>query len=143
MGCLPFLFGGLGKNAPISAHIASSCSVAALILLMQCFISSVCIVTTMGYFLYSVDHYVVLVFFGMVVWSFMSLINTWMSSGFKKYFSTYYFSFSLNCLNLYYASICQAVVPKTTPNYNTLPLKSRNEGVLGVRFKYPPCPPLP
>ena len=143
LGCLLFIFVGLGKIFAISVHIYLSCSVAAQIFFTYCLIPSVCIMTWMGYFSSSVNIVVGIVVLVMNAGFLVSIANRFMSCGLLNSCSTYCFSLSLNFLNWYFASLCLAVVPQTAPNSSTSSLKFRIEGVFGVWFKFPPHPPRP
>ena len=67
----------------------------------------------------------------------------WGWSGISYFFFNGLFKRLLNLINWYFASLCSLVVPKTAPDYSTLPLKLIIDGVFGVWLKYPPCLPCP
>ena len=102
-----------------------------------CFISSVCIMTMMVYFPYSLDNAVGTDVWIMVIGYFIQLNNTMISSGLWNSFRMYCFRLTINVLNWYLASLYLVVVPKNAPNYSTLPLKLRIEGVFSVWTKRP------
>ena len=86
-------------------------------------ISSVCIITTIGYFLSSADSYVDFYVFKTFVGHFKLLTIPMMYWGFWNSLRMYCFSFSLNLLYWSLNSLCSDVFPKTTPKSSTYPLK--------------------
>ena len=143
LGCLPFLFGGMGNTVPVSFQTDLSCSVAVWILFYVLFYFLRLYHDHDFFFLYSVDSNVGLDVLGMFIGFFVSLNNTMMSSGLWNYCSTYCFNFSLNFSNWCFTSLCLEVAPKVVLNYSTSHLKLRIEGIFFVRLKCPPHPPFP
>ena len=79
--------------------------------------------TIMGYFTSSVDNNVRLDVLSIIIGFFISLTSMMLYLWLLNYHSTYFFIFSLNLFNWYFASLCLEMILKTSPNSSTLPLK--------------------
>ena len=113
------------------------------LVLKNCLISSVYIITMIGSFSSSDYSAVGIDVFKTILGSFKYLTRTIMSSELWNTLSMYCFRFSLDFLYWYLASLCSDVVPKTAPKFYTSSLKFLIDDVYAGQLKLLPLPPRP